>query len=415
MPKRRPLRQRLTAALARRAVAGLALIGFLTVLGAAAVLGPHPATSTLDGRKLVKFTPPSSANLADGTWMTDAESWLNDHVPARTRWLNLHGRLSTQVLREPVVDNVVVDDPKGMQLAKPPKLRVPKALATNAAQLGRDVSATGTPILWVYVPRKEEVFADRLPPAWHNHLLDTRPAVLRAMAAGGPVLDLSARLSDPAVRDRYFWRTDHHWTPAGALAALDAISTKAESMGVAIPADDRTFTTKKYPKYYGTTGRKVTAGATRSPDVFAVPSPAAWRARTCLGGSCDQATFVVEKARDSDPYANRYSAFMGGDHGYQRTENPDPAARGTIVLLQDSFGDALSTYLAERVKTLITIDERHYDGQDIRDLVAQRNPDLVIVMHNQVSMLGNKQFDSQTWVDVAATTEKLKGAPAGDG
>jgi len=408
-------RRLLTTATARRAVAGLALVGFLTVLGAGAVLGPHHSRSTLDGRSLVTFPPPSTTTLADGTWMTGVESWLNDHIPARTRWLNLHGLLTTQALREPVVDNVLVDDPQGIQLEKPVRLRVPAALATHAAQLGRDVRAAGAPILWVYVPRKEEAFAGRLPPAWHNYLLDTRPAVLRAMAAGGPVLDLSATLSDPARRDGYYWHTDHHWTPAGALAGLDAISAQAKAMGVDIPADDRTYTTKTYAQWYGSTGRKVTAGATRSPDRFAIPQPRTWRAHACVGGVCDRATFVAAKARDSDPYANRYTAFMGGDFGYQRTENLDPAAHGSIILIKDSFGDALATYLAERVKTLITIDERHYRGQDIRKLVAQRHPDLVIVMHNQVSMLGNKQFNSLAWVNVAANAKQLQGAPAGDG
>ena len=410
MPRRLP-----TAATARSAVAGLVLVGFVTALGAGAVMGPHPTRSTLDGRPLVAFPAPSSANLADGSWMTGVESWLNDHIPARTRWLNLHGRLSTEVLREPVVDDVLVNDAHDMQLAKPVRLRLPAALATNAGKLGRDVRATGTPILWVYVPRKEEAFSDRLPAAWHNYLLDTRPALLRAMAAGGPVLDLSPTLSDPARREGYYWRTDHHWTPAGALAGLDAISAKAKSMGVDIPSDDRTYLTRTYPDYYGSTGRKVTAGATRSPDHFAIPQPPAWRARSCRAGVCNRATFLPGRARDRDPYANRYVAFMGGDLGYQRSENPDPQARGTVILLRDSFGGALSTYLAERVKTLITIDERHYRGKDIRELVAERRPDLVVVMHNQVSLLGNKKFDSGAWVDVAATAKRLQGVGDGDG
>lgn len=408
-------RRLLTKATARSAVAGLVLVGFLSVLGVGTVIGPHHSRSALDGRALVAFPPPHTATLADGTWMTGVESWLNDHMPARTRWLNLHGRLSTQALREPVVDNVLVDDPRGMQLEKTRRLKVPAALATNAAQLGRDVRATGTPILWVYLPRKEEAFADRMPAAWHNYLVDTRPAVLRAMAAGGPVLDLTRTLSDPSRREGYYWRTDHHWKPAGALTALTAITAKARSMGVDIPADKRTYSSRTYPDFLGSTGRMVTAGATRTRDHFVIPQPATWRAHTCKNSVCNQPTFVESLARAKDQYANRYKAFMGGDYGYQRTENPDPAAHGTVILIKDSFGDALSTYLAERVKTLITIDERHYRGQNIRDLVAARHPDLVIVMHNQVSMLGNTKFDSAAWVDVAATAKQPQATPAGDG
>jgi hypothetical protein len=399
----------LTSATTRRAVAGVTLVGFLSALGAGAVLGPQHSRSTLDGRLLVSFPAASTATLGDGTWMTGVESWLTDHMPGRTRWLNLHASLTTQALRQPVVNNVLVNDPRGMQLEKPVRLTLPATLAGHAAQLGRDVRATGTPILWVYVPRKEEAFADRLPPAWHNYLLDTRPALLRAMAAGGPVLDLTPTLSNPARRDMYYWRTDHHWTPTGALTGLEAISKKARSMGVNIPADGRTYTNRVYPTYYGSTGRKVTAGATRSVDHFAILTPPTWRAHSCVAGVCDRPTFVQARANDPDPYANRYTAFMGGDLGYQRSENPDPAARGTIVLLRDSFGGALSTYLAERVKTLITIDERHYRGQDIRTLVAARHPDLVIVMHNQVSVLGNRLFNSGAWVDVAGTARQMQG------
>jgi hypothetical protein len=125
--------------------------------------------------------------------------------------------------------------------------------------------------------------------------------------------------------------------------------------------------------------------------------------------------FVPGKATDPDPYANRYLAFTGGDHGYQRIENRDPAAHGTIMLVKDSFGDALTTYLAERVSRLITIDERHYTGADLREVVAAQKPDLVIIMHNQVSVLGNLAFDSTAWVDMAATKAHREQAPQGDG
>src|SRR4029078_5910177 len=93
------------------------------------------------------------------------------------------------------------------------------------------------------------------------------------VAAGGRVLARSPTLSDPARRDGYYWRTDHHWTPAGALAGLDAISAKARSMGVDIPADARTYVTRTYPDFYGSTGRRVTAVATQSPDRFVIAQP----------------------------------------------------------------------------------------------------------------------------------------------
>jgi hypothetical protein len=86
------------------------------------------------------------------------------------------------------------------------------------------------------------------------------------------------------------------------------------------------------------------------------------------------------------------------------------------MLVKDSFGDALATYLAERVSTLITIDERHYTGPDLRDVVKAQKPDLVIVMHNQVSVLGNLDFDSTAWVDMKTTlAQRSDSGDGGDG
>jgi hypothetical protein len=397
------------------ALAGLALVGFVTAMAAGAVALPKQSRSTMDGRALSGFPDASASSVESGTWMNGVESWLDDHVPARDRWLELHGTLATRALRAPVVGDVLVDDPQGMQLEKPVRLTVPEALGTHAQQLGRDVRAAGAPILWVYIPRQEESFADRMPAAWPNYYLQSAPLMKAAMRRGGPLLDLTPLLSDPQHRDDYYWRTDHHWTPAGALAAVDAIATRAAQMGVTIPADVRPYSVHHYGEFIGSTGRQVTRGATKRPDRFDIPEPPSWRARGCRAGVCDEPVFVTSKAIHPDPYANRYLAFAGGDHGYQRITNPDPAAHGTIMLVKDSFGDALTTYLAERVSTLITIDERHYTGADLREVVAAQKPDLVIVMHNQVSVLGNVQFDSTAWVDMAATKAHRAQAAQGDG
>jgi hypothetical protein len=326
---------------------------------------------------------------------------MDDHVAARSHWLEAHGVLASRGLAMPVVNNVLVDDERGVQLERVKQLTVPPDLPAHARRLGRDVTAAGVPILWVYVPRKEEVFADRLPSGWPRTLVATRPTLVGAMTQGGPVLDLTPVLSDPQRRFDYYWRTDHHWTPTGALAAVEAISARAVGLGVTIPPDTRDYTTVTFPDFYGSTARKVTAGATRSPDRFSIPVPPRWRARLCTRDSCTAPTFLRRRAKDPDRYANRYVAFMGGDVGLQQTRNEDPQARGTILMIKDSFGNALATYLAERVSRLVTVDERHYDGVELRDLVRQVNPDLVVVVHNQVSVLGNVRFDSRVWVDVA--------------
>lgn len=395
------------------ALSGLLLLGFVGAVGAGAALLPQHQKSTLDGRSLAKFRDPTLGSLRNGSWMTDTESWLDDHVPGRERWLELHSELAREGLRQQVLKNVYVGDPHGMLLENIPALKVPPDLSAHARTLGEQIHALGVRTMSVYLPRREEVFADRLPAAWPRTLAATKPGVEQALAQFGPLFDLTPVLADPAKRDSYYWRTDHHWTPAGALAAIGAISQDAATLGVDIPADNRPYATHTYATFYGSIGREVTAGGTSKPDVFAVPLPSTLRAHVCSAGVCDKPTFVTRIAKDPTKYANRYRAFVGGDYGYQRIENPSPQAHGRILLIKDSFGDALSTYLAERVSTLVTIDERHYSGPEIRDVVRSMHPDLVIMMHNQVSVIGNTKFTSEIWVNVpAGVKERDASGPA---
>jgi hypothetical protein len=394
------------------ALAGALLTGFVASLGAGTLHSPQASYSMMDGRPLHTFPEPSRASVTDGAWMGGVEAWIDDHVPARRRWLKLHAGVATKALQVPVVNNVYVGDAEGMQLEKLPAYRVPTSLGRNAEALGKAVRAAGSQVLFVYVPRKEEVFADRYPAAWGNTLPETRKEVLDAFSRGGPVLDLTRTLSDPQRRDEYFFRTDHHWTPAGALVALDAISREAASMGFAIQPDARSYKEKRYPDFYGSLARKTTAAGVTRPDHFVVPTPPKWLARSCHRGICDQPSFVRKKARGGDIYTNRYAAYLGGDNGYQPLYNSSKPGAGKVIMLKDSLGNAVSTYLAERVSKVITIDERLYAGADIKDVVQREKPQLVIVMHNQATMLGNPQFDSTVWVDVKKAVAARK---QGDG
>src|SRR3954452_13023973 len=252
MTRRRPVRAVLLPALS-----GVVLLGFVAALGLGAVVGPHATTSTLDGGPLAAWQDPSVSSVRDGSWMTSTESWLDDHVPGRQHWLELHSQLVRGGLRQQVINNVYVGDPRGMLLENVPQLRVPPSLGSNAKILGDEVRAAGSKVLSVYVPRREEVFADRLPSAWPRSLATTKPAFVQALSQAGPVLDLTSTLADPSKRDSYFWRTDHHWTPAGALAGLAAISQRAATMGVNIPGDDRTYVSHDYGTSYGSIGREV--------------------------------------------------------------------------------------------------------------------------------------------------------------
>ncbi len=403
MPRNSP---RLWPALNGFVLVALASLGLL-----ASLLLTPPSFSPLDGRAPVAKPTVNNQTLESGAAMTATEDWFDDRVPGRHYLLAGQRGINHRLFRSPVIQDVFVGDPNGFLYEAPSVPRSVAQLAVDAKQLTSDLKALGVPILWVRVPRKEEVFSDRLPTSWRQAWRVPSQSVLAAMQQAGPTLDLSPILTDLNKREKYYWRTDHHWTDDGTLASIDPIVNKARDLGALLGTDTRTYQEQDFGVFYGSGGRKVTMGATPRSDNFRISLPPSWRARACpineiSTNQCAGATFLRDRAEDTTEYAGKYLAFIGDNAGLQRTTNTDPAARGRVLLLKDSYGNTLSTYLAERTKELIAIDERIYSGPSIKDLVKATRPDIVIVLHNQYSVTVASDFDSQTWVDAPAAWRK---------
>ena len=378
----------------RRALAGFVLLGFCTVVGFSYSARTDSRKSSIDGAVLSGAPVPHRASVLDGSWMSSVETWMSERVLGRNSWLSLHAAISQDVLRVGVLNNIALDRESGMQFERPPAVKVRSDLGSLAARLGDDVRAGNSIPLFVYVPRKEEVFADRLPQVWPNTYLTVKPRVIDQLSSGGEVLDLTPILSGKA-RDRSYYLTDHHWTPQGALTALDAIAAKAGSLGVRLGAMP-TLRDRSYRAYYGSYARRVTAAGTAKPDPFVVPTPTRWSGQLCKAGRCVD-PFYPKIANSQDLYVNRYAAFLGGDVGYQELVNPSPSAHGTVLVLKDSYGLPLVAYLAQRASRVVALDERKYRGPRIRELVATLKPDLVLIAHNERTLLGDPSFDPSVW------------------
>jgi len=388
-----------------RLLPGVVLVACAAIGGAWALAHHKTEFSSLDNRELAEFQFPTVSGVLDKSWMDSFDSYVDDRLPARDGWLEFHAATVTRALQDPVLNEVYVGANSGHLLEKPLHQPARDTLDEEAEALATAASDADAELLWVYAPRREEVFADELPAAWDNPYLARKDTIVEALAStGDPVLDVSEEVSAPQVRDSNFFLTDHHWTAAGAQTATAAIVEQLAAQGVELGTDDREYhAANAQYEFVGSVGREVTLGAASAePFVYEVPD-GGWRARICTPSGCDLATFDEAQANDSNPYANRYGAFIGGDRGLTHIYNSDPAASGSVVLVKDSYGNAVATYLAERVKDLYVVDERHYTGDPLGQLFAQTGADAVVVLHNQVSLL-SQAFASDVWLN----------APVGD-
>lgn len=385
-----------------RSLPGFLLLAFASFGGAWALWFHDSEFSALDNRYLAEFEQPTIDSLADKTWMDSFDTYVDERLIGRARWLELYAALTSKVLQDPVLNGVYLGSDSGHFLEKPLQQPFRDELAHEAKTLTESVRAAGAQMLWVYAPRREEVFADQLPQGWDNPYPARRGEIVAAFeSTGAPVLDLTDALVDPATRESNFFRTDHHWTVDGALVATNAIDSALRELGVNIGTENRQYVRHRNELgFVGSLGREVTLGVAR-PEPFEYLVPAdGWRSRICDTSVCDTLPLVSDPLENPEVYTNRYLAWIGGDQGLVRLYNESPEATGTVVLIKDSYGNPVSTYLGERVRNLYVVDERHYEGDALADLLLDIRPDAVVTLHNQVSLL-SAAFASEVWTEPA--------------
>ena len=392
-----------------RFLPGLVLLAFAVAGGAWALWFHDREFSALDNRYLAEFEYPTPPSLADKSWMDSFDMYVDERVAGRATWLELHAFTKSKVLRDPILNGVYVNAPQGHLLEKPMRQPYREELTDQAQVLTEAVEATGAEMLWVYAPRREEVFAEQLPEAWVNQYPERRGDIVEAFeSTGASVLDLTDALADPTTRDANFFRTDHHWTVDGAMTATEAIDGELRELGVDIGVDDREYLRRSGPHgFLGSLGREVTLGIAQ-PEPFEYLEPeGGWQSRICSVSECGTSPFSAGPVEDPGKFTNRYLAWIGGDRGLTRLYNESPDASGTVVLIKDSYGNPVATYLGERVRNLYVIDERHYEGQALADLLFDISPDAVVTMHNQVSLL-SRDFASDVWTEPGSEPRRHK-------
>ena len=272
-----------------RATPGVALMLAVAAGGAFALWQHKTEPSVLDGRYKAEFERPTVDAVLATDWMASVDTYVDERLPGRDSLLAAHASLTTKVLRDPVVNDVYIAGPGGQLLEKPPALTVRTTLADEAAALARSVGPA--PVLFVYAPRKEEIFADALPSAWPNTYPQVHEHIISAFAGAGDVLDLTGLMKERRDSGDSYFRTDHHWTPDSARAVANEIVARLASQGVPVGTDDREYTELTGPlPFYGSTGRQVTTGGT-SPETVTLPVPVGgFSATMCVEDECAEPT-----------------------------------------------------------------------------------------------------------------------------
>lgn len=401
-------------------------ISVLCIGGLLSLLTPSKGISEIENRRLVPLPKFSVVSLFQGNYTDSLDLFYSDNFPLREDLVQLAsgikdlGGISTGIKYYEATGGVemerIEEPPDSALVVKADSLKKP-VVKKDTARAIPDYNKSSSII--VYNGRAIQLFGStqeisRRYADMVNLYRETFDSLtIYCMIAPTPIdfylpkeykrasnneknnIDFVRSLLDSAVvfadaytelakhTDRYiYFNTDHHWTGLGAYYAYRGF---CKSAGFE-PYNLNQFEKKKMKRkflgsLYGITLDKRLRATRDSVEYYKLPIPA-----TAYRYNIDSSRF--EKTSLFSNVAN-YANFLGGDHPLVKIESE--VNNGKLLIIKDSFGNAVAPYLALHFGTVYVMDYRYYDV-NLPDFIKTNGITAIMFLHNTFAV--NSKFAS---------------------
>ncbi len=350
----------------------LLFVAFIGVFAVLFAVLPKAEISELERRPLSQTPTLTAETLFSGAFGKDAETYLSDHFPARSTWVGLHAGAEWLTGR---------NGQSGIYVGKNQRLYT-APIPCDYTQIDRNCAAitdfakkSTANVNVLVVPSAGSLDPNGLP-TLHSPYRDEE--ILSYMSQKLNVIE-------PNLSVEHFYRTDHHWTTAGAYQAyLDC----ADILGFT-PLPESYFEKETVNGFYGTSYAKAGLWHIR-PDTMEL-----WHSNTPITVTIaddavppqDYASVFFREALDT---MDMYTVFLDGNHGRVRLANPQ--GEGKLLVVKDSFAQTLVPFLAEHYAQIDMIDLRHFRRTAVSDFAAQEGYTDVLLVYGIESVAASNDL-----------------------
>ena len=344
-------------------------LGLLLAAGLFALLWPHADFSGTERRYLA--SAPSAPSLAAWTTDRETESYLSDRIPFRPVLVGLDACAEALTGRRTLLEAWPV---AGAFIEQPVRGSA-KTAERRLQQFGRLAESLHAP--WnVVVPRTHGYLLREKMNGLLRIQYGQEQEIYAALEADGHFLDV---LPDGTPAEETYYRTDHHWTLAGAWRAYEACCL-ADGLPVYSLED---FERSRFSPFYGTTRARSGLPALRGDTLECAEPRGEIRMEVEDGEAYDRLIFP-EQAETYDGYA----VYLNGNHGMLEITNPD-APGGSLLVYKDSFANCLLPLLAADYRRIVAVDARYYRGSFSEAAAAAGNVDKVLFVYSPDSLVND--------------------------
>lgn len=337
---------------------------FLAGFGILHIVLPDREFSPVENRTLAQAPDFSWKTLLDGSFTSDMETYLEDQFPLRDGWMGLKNRYE-YLLGKREFHGVYLCGDRLIH-----KLEDTGRAEQNIEYLQRLTELTDLPVYIGLIPTAAEIHKSELPAGSENFNQAAYLEQVRAAVPGAVWVDVAGRLAEESGA-QLFYRTDHHWTSAGAwrgyAALMDAMGKEPAPLGA-----PETVSEDFNGTLYSTSGihwlapdsieRYISGENVTVEDVIAQETHGLYVDR-----------FLAEK--------DQYASFLGGNAPLYIIRNPAAASEEKLLVVRDSYSDSLAPFLTQEFQEIHLLDLR-YNRVSVAQYAEENGVDGIFVCYS---------------------------------
>lgn len=328
-------------------------MAFLIVMPILFIFSPKESFSELENRSLSSFPEFSFEKLFSKKYTADIDTWVSDHFPLRTGWIELKTNAELIAGKQNINDIYIVDNMMLQKLSDPDYDAVDKSISA----INSYASKHNMPVFVMLAPTATGIYSEKLPK--YAPKFDQK-AFIDYVYQGftqDNIVTLDAYNALYPTRDEYiYYRTDHHWTSLGAYYAY---ASAIKSMGFNPVLLSQYDIEHASSDFIGTLYSKVIYNGVDKDtiDFYHNPDGAKVESLTVTSGGKDT-TYDSIYFRDYLDKKDKYSAFTGINQPMITIKTNSTSGKKLLVI-KDSYAHSFVPFLTQHYSEIVMVDMRY--------------------------------------------------------
>lgn len=353
--------------------------GFICAMAIGMVFLPKQEVSVNEKRTLADFPKFSAGRIFSGKWESDFESYASDHFPARNFFTGVD---SYYMLYSGRNGSKGVYKGQDGYLLNTPVDCDDEMLKDNLEAVNEFAAKTGIKSGIIVVPSAGYIMSDKLP-RLHTQYNDDYITYekIESQLESTELIDIIDVFKQHKDDTQLYYRTDHHWTSAGAyLAYLQYAAFRGFE-----PVTD--FEIECYDGFFGTTYTKSALWGEK-PDTIEI-----WKypvdISVTINDGADNKEYGSMFFEEYIDELDKYPVFLDGNHAFERLINP--GSGGKLLVLKDSYAHCFVPFLINHYSQIDMVDLRYY-FEPVSELVSEQDYDEILMVYGISSLCESRDI-----------------------